>query len=179
MSKKTNTVAFPRARPAALAFDVFDNGTPTFDGKALRKQVTIYFTASRTEHHLDLLVCLPAKVTGPAPVLLNFGWGANNLAVPSDPGLKVGRRWDNPQRQRVPAVPIPPAADAAAKKGGPGRNIGNTLLTVLERGYGFAIFNYTDVDPDALNATAHGIRAAYLKPGQAEPAPDEWGSIAA
>jgi hypothetical protein len=165
-------------RPAALAFDVVDKGTPAFDGKALRKQVTIYFTASRTEHYLDLLVYLPAKVTGPAPVLLNFGWTANNLAVPSDPGVKVGRTWNNQQKTRVPATPAP-AADGAQKKGGPGRNISNTILTVLDRGYGFAIFNYNDVDPDALGALAHGIRAAYLKPGSTEPAPDEWGSIAA
>jgi hypothetical protein len=163
-------------RPTAMTFDVFDQGTPAFDGKALRKQVTIYFTASKTEHYVDVLLYLPAKATGPAPVLLNFGWTANNLAVSSDPGVKVGRRWDNQQKTRVPAVP---AADGAAKKGGPGRNLGATILQVIERGYGFAIFNYNDIDPDALNATAHGIRAAYLKPGATEPAPDEWGSIAA
>ncbi|MBI5766635.1 MAG: acetylxylan esterase [Verrucomicrobia bacterium] len=163
-------------RPPALAFDVFDKGTPAFDGKARRKQVTIYFTASHTENYLDLLVYLPAKVTGPAPVLLNFGWGANNLAVPNDPGVKVGRTWNNQQKARVPATPAP---DGAQKKGGPGRNIANTILTVLDRGYGFAIFNYNDVDPDALNALAHGIRAAYLKPGSTAPASDEWGSIAA
>ncbi len=160
-------------RPAKMSFEVFDQGTPAFDGKALRKQITIYFTESRTEHFLDLLVYLPAKVTGPAPVLLNFGWGANNLAVPNDPGVKIGRTWNNQQQKRVPA------ADGAAKKGGPGRNIGNTVLQVLERGYGFAVFNYTDIDPDTVNALPHGIRAAYLKPGQTEPAPDEWGSIAA
>ncbi|MEY2877914.1 MAG: hypothetical protein RLZZ15_294 [Verrucomicrobiota bacterium] len=165
-------------RPPALAFDVFDQGTPALDGKALRKQVTIYFTASRTAHYVDLLVYLPARATGPAPVLLNFGWTANNLAVPNDPGVKVGRTWNNQQRARVPAVPVAPA-DAAAKKGGPGRNLGATILQILARGYGFAIFNYNDIDPDALNATAHGIRAAYLKPGATEPAPDEWGAIAA
>jgi len=163
-------------RPPALAFDVFDQGTPAFDGKALRKQVTIYFTASKTEHYVDLLFYLPAKATGPVPVLLNFGWAANNLAVAAaDPGVKVGRRWDSQQKNRVPATPTA----GPEKKGGPGRNIGATILSVLERGYGFAVFNYTDIDPDALNATAHGIRAAYLKPGQIEPAPDEWGAIAA
>lgn len=64
------------------------------------------------------------------------------------------------------------------------------VLQVLQRGYGFAVFNYTDIDPDALSAApygvrpalsaiAQGVRAAYLKPGQTEPASDEWGSIAA
>src|SRR5215471_2532525 len=31
-------------RPKYMRFDVFDKGTPAYDGKALRKQVTIYFS---------------------------------------------------------------------------------------------------------------------------------------
>lgn len=159
-------------RPAELAFDVFDKGTPAFDGKALRKQITVYFTKSRTEHYVDLLLYLPANAQGPAPVLLQFGWVANNLAVgAADAGVKVGRRWDNQQKRRVPAEPAPGPAK------GPGRNL--NVLQVLDRGFALAVFNYTDIDPDALNALAQGVRAAFLPPGQTEPAPDEWGAIAA
>src|SRR5437588_9960304 len=32
-------------RPAEMSFDVFDKGTPAMGGKAVRKQVTIYFSA--------------------------------------------------------------------------------------------------------------------------------------
>ena len=31
-------------RPAAMSFDVFDKGTPAFDGKAIRRQVTVHFS---------------------------------------------------------------------------------------------------------------------------------------
>jgi len=48
------------------------------------------------------------------------------------------------------------------------------VLPVLEKGFGIATFNYTDVDPDALGAVLHGVRKLYLKEGQTEPAPDEW-----
>jgi len=58
-------------RPLAMTFDVFDRGTPAFNGRALRKQVTIYFTANRTEHYVDVLYYLPTTTTGPVPVLLN------------------------------------------------------------------------------------------------------------
>src|ERR1035438_2840098 len=34
-------------RPAAMSFDVFDKGTPALDGKAIRRQVTIYFSADK------------------------------------------------------------------------------------------------------------------------------------
>jgi hypothetical protein len=160
-------------RPAVMSFDVFDKGTPVFDGKALRKQVTIYFTASRTEHYVDVLLYLPANATGPVPVLLNFGWAGNNLAVSADPSVKVGRAWSAQEKKRVPSIPAP----AGGRGGGPGRNV--NVLQVVERGYAFAIFNYNDIDVDQPNALQHSIRAAYLKPGQTEPAPDEWGSIAA
>ena len=32
------------ARPKGLSFNVFDKGTPAFDGKAIRKQVEIHFS---------------------------------------------------------------------------------------------------------------------------------------
>ena len=152
-------------RPADMTFDVFDKGTPAFDGQATRKQVTIYFTKDKTDNYLDLLIYLPADAKGPVPLLLSMGWSANNLSV-SDPGVKVGRIWDRRQGQRVPAQG--------------GRGFGRLNVTpVLEKGFGIATFNYNDVDPDTLNALAHGIRSQYLKEGQTEPAPDEWGAIAA
>jgi hypothetical protein len=160
-------------KPAQMSFDVFDKGTPAFDGKALRKQVTIYFTASRSENYVDVLLYLPANATGPVPVLLNFGWAGNNLAAATDPGVKVGRQWSPQEKKRVPSTPPPPGG----RGGGPGRNV--NVMQVVERGYGFAIFNYNDIDVDTLDALQHGIRAAYLKPGQTECAPDEWGAVAA
>jgi hypothetical protein len=39
--------------------------------------------------------------------------------------------------------------------------------------------NYGDIDPDFSGGAGLGVRGLYLKPGQTEPAPDEWGSIAA
>lgn len=158
-------------RPADLSFDVFDRGTPAFEGQALRRQVTIYFTSSRTDRFLDVLIYLPAHATGPVPVLLELGWTANNLAVASDPGVKVGRVWNAAEKKRVPAVP------GSVPARGPGRNL--NVMQVLDRGLGLAVFNYTDVEPDAPGAIAEGIRGAYLKPGETEPAADAWGAIAA
>jgi hypothetical protein len=148
-----------------MSFDVFDKGTPAFGGKATRRQVTIYFTRDKAGPKLDLLVYLPAAATAPVPLLLNISFTANNLAV-DDPGVKVGAVWNAKEKQRVPA--------AGERRFG--------LLNVpatIERGFGVATFNYADVDPDALGAIAQGIRGVYLKPGQTEPAPGEWGAIAA
>jgi hypothetical protein len=158
-------------RPPAMTFDVFDRGTSAFDGKALRRQVTIYFTASRTENYVDALIYLPAHARGPSPVLLEFGWMGNNLAVAGDPGVKPGRQWDVAEGKHVAAMP----------RRDPARGVGrlDNIPQILERGYAVAVFNYTDVEPDALNGFSAGIRAAYLKPGATAPAADEWGAIAA
>jgi hypothetical protein len=153
-------------RPAGMTFDVFDAGTPAFDGRALRKQVTIYFTKDRSDNYLDLVVYVPAKASGPVPLLLQVGWGPNNLAV-DDAGVKVGRAWDARTKTRSPAVE--------------GRVAGGRLdvMRLIDRGYGVATFNYSDIDPDSLDSLAHGVRALYLKAGENQPAADEWGSIAA
>ncbi len=153
-------------RPETLSFEVFDEGTPAYDGTAIRKQVTIYFTDDRDDHYMDLLIYLPADAEGPVPLMLAIGWGPNGNAV-DDAGVKPGRQWDRDTKTRVAPDP---------------QRRGFFRLNVplaVERGYGIATFNYSDVDPDSLDSLAHGVRALYLADGQAEPAPDEWGAIAA
>ena len=152
-------------RPADMSFDVFDPGTSALDGKALRRQVTVYFSKDKSGPKMDLLMYLPAEAKQPVPLLLNVGFTANNLMV-NDPGVKVGETWDRQQNKRVPATS--------------GRRFGSlNVVPVLEKGFGIATVNYCDIDPDALGALGSGVRSLYLKPGQTEPATDEWGSIAA
>jgi hypothetical protein len=98
-------------------------------------------------------------------VLLQLGWGPNNFSV-DDPGVKIGRRWDREKKLRVPAVP-----ESAPNQ--PPRRL--TVLPLLERGFATAVFNYSDVEPDALDSAMHGIRGAGLQPES----PEAWGAIAA
>ncbi len=101
-------------------------------------------------------------------MLLNLGFGANSSAVP-DAGIKPGEMWSR-DHKRIPA-PV-------GGRGGRGPSDA-TVIDYLSHGYGWATFNYTDVDPDFSGGVALGVRGAYLKPGQTEPAPDEWGTVAA
>ncbi|MBL8204396.1 MAG: acetylxylan esterase, partial [Blastocatellia bacterium] len=117
-------------RPAGLSFDVFDKGTPAFDGKAIRRQVTIYFSPKKDGPKMDLLVYLPANVTKPVPLLLNVSFTANSNAV-NDPGIKPGEIW-NRDKKRVPAPKD-------------GRFGSLKILPFLEAGFGIAMFYYGDV----------------------------------
>jgi hypothetical protein len=150
-------------RPKAMTFDIFDKGTPTFDGKAVRRQVTIYFSADKNGPKVDLLLYLPADARKPVPLLLNIGFSANSSTV-DDPGVKPGEVWGR-DKKRVPA---------------PKTGIGHlNVAPFLAAGFGVATMYYGDIDPDFLGGIPNGVRSLYLKPGQTEPAPDAWGSIGA
>jgi hypothetical protein len=151
-------------RPSAMTFDVFDKGTSAFEGKALRRQVTVYFSSDKSGPKMDLLLYLPSAAQKPAPLLLNLSFSANSSAV-DDPGVKPGEIW-NRDKKKVPA----PQGSAFGKL---------NILPFLDQGIGVATIYYGDIDPDFAGGLSHGVRALYLKPGQTEPAPDEWGTIAA
>jgi hypothetical protein len=151
-------------RPAGLRFDVFDKGTPALDGTAIRRQVTIVFSSEPGAPKADLLIYLPAKARGPVPLLLNIGFSANSTVV-DDPGIKPGEVWDREKKARVPATPRPQ-----------GRL---NIAPFLAQGIGVATMYYGDIEPDFAEGLPFGVRKHFLKPGQTEPAPDEWGAIAA
>jgi hypothetical protein len=151
-------------RPKDMSFDVFDKGTLAFEEKAIRRQVMIYFSKDKSEPKMDLLIYLPANTDKPSPMLLNISFTANSLTV-NDPGVKEGEIW-NRQKKRVPA--------------GNGRRFGSLNVTrVLEKGFGLATVYYGDIDPDFEGGLPYGVRSLYLKSGQTERAPDDWGAIGA
>jgi hypothetical protein len=147
-----------------MSFDVFDKGTPALGGKAIRRQVAVYFSADKSGPKMDLLLYLPSGASKPVPLLLNVSFSANSTTV-DDPGIKPGEVW-NRDGQRVPA----------SKGTGIGRL---NVAPFLAAGFGVATVYYGDIDPDFAGGLPHGVRALYLKPGQAGPEPGQWGSIAA
>jgi hypothetical protein len=148
-------------RPAGITFDVFDKGTPAFEGKAIRRQVTVQFSADKK---MDLLLYLPAHSQKPVPFLLYISFSANSTTV-DDPGVKVGEVW-GPDKKRIPA--------------NQGRSFGKIdVARLVDAGFGVGTIYYGDIDPDFAGGIQYGVRAQFLKPGQTEPAPDEWGAIAA
>jgi hypothetical protein len=157
------------ARPKEMTFEIVEQGAPAFDGKAVRRQVTIHFTKDRSGPKMDLLIYLPANAKGPVPLFLNMSFVANNLAV-EDPNVKVGRRWDRESRTQVAADPPPPGAR---------RFRSLRVEQFLADGIGIATFNKDDLAPDFTGSERMGVKSLFLKPGQTQPADDEWGAIAA
>jgi hypothetical protein len=151
-------------RPAALSFHVFDTGTPVLDDRAIRKQVTVYFTKDTAAYKMDLLIYLPAHAAKPAPLLLTVSFAANCQVV-DDPGVRIGEIWTRDGKK--------------LKADQPGRFGKMDIDQFISQGIGFATVYYGDIEPDFKKGIGYGIRSRYLGPGQTEPAPDEWGAISA
>ncbi len=159
---ETNMHGKSPGRPEAMTFDVFDKGTPALDGKALRRQVTVNFSGSKSGPKMDIVLYLPADAAKPVPLLLCLNFSANAVA---DTGAREGEVWGR-DKTRMPAA----------------KGLGYGKLQIdkfLAHGFGVATIYYGDIDPDFAGGIPHGVRSVFLKPGQKEPAPDEWGSIAA
>jgi hypothetical protein len=161
-------------RPKEMAFEVSEPGTPAFDGKAIRRQVTITFTKDHTGPRMELLLYLPSNASAPSPVFLNMSFFANNLAV-ADSNVKVGRRWDRETRTQLPAEAPPPATGSTARPRFPPFPVEQFLAA----GIGVATFNKDDLAPDFVGSEGLGVKALFLKPGRSKPDDDEWGAIAA
>ena len=150
---ETQQYGIAPGRPAGESFDVFDEGTPALDGKAIRKQVVIYLNKGKTGPHINLLEYLPAQQATskkPVPMLLSISFGVPRNAV-EDPSIRPIQVWDPKTNTRT---------DAPSQYRALGRI---NAVAFLDAGIGVATFYYGDVEPDYENGFSNSIRAAYLK----------------
>ena len=149
--------------PEDMWFEVTEQAGSAFDGRAIRRQVAVHFTRDPEGPKMDLLVYFPADAERPAPMLLSIGGSPNSMAV-ADTMVRLGTVWR--QGERVPA--------------GRGQQTPAYVMQLLDEGFAWATVYYGDIEPDFNNAaTLGGVRSLYLRPGETEPAPDEWGAISA
>jgi hypothetical protein len=157
------------SRPAEMWFDVWDVDKQALGGKAVRKQVTVYFTARKDGPRMNILMYTPANATGPVPLFLCLHFSGNHK-VTADPDVKITEVWD--RNNNSVSIPV---GDAR------GTSKSWKIEETLARGYGIATINYCDIEPDLKDGSggAHGVRSLFFDEGQSEPAPDEWGAIGA
>jgi hypothetical protein len=152
-------------KPTGMHFNIFDKGTPAFNGKAIRKQVTVFFTKDTGNYKMDLLIYLPANATKAVPLLLNISFSAVNQITPDSVGVKVGNTWTREGKK--------------IKADQPSRFGKMNIEQFIDAGFGFACVYYGDIEPDFKDGLKYGIRSQYLKPGQTDIKADEWGAISA
>jgi len=159
----------PAAR-VRLRHELISTDLKALGGKALRKEVTVYFTEKRDGPRMDLLIFLPAAAKKPVPVFLGLNFNGNH-AVHPDPAIRLSTQWMRPG----PGVVNNRATEKSRGAAG-GRW---PVEKILARGYGLATAYYGDLDPDFDDGFQNGVHPLFYKPGQTRPAADEWGSIGA
>jgi hypothetical protein len=155
-------------RPAGESFEVTEKGAPAFDGKAIRRQVTIHLSKDPSWPAIHLVEYIPAGAKKPVPMFFSINFGTIQAGV-ADPGIVPEMVRDGKTNKLV--APPPPTG-----RGGFGHI---EVQPFLDAGIGVATFYYAEIDPDTLTGFPEGIRAKYLKPGQTDRTGEDWGSISA
>jgi hypothetical protein len=153
--------------------EVVEAGAPALGGKAVRKQVTLWFTGKKEGPKVDVLMYLPAGAGKPAPVFVGLNFGTN-ASVVADQGIRLGDAWvrdpqDRTRRMKVATPESTRGSDAESWQ----------VEKILAHGFGLVTASYQDIEPDFDGGMKYGVRPLGFRAGQTAPAADEWGAIGA
>lgn len=162
----------PAGRPPGLRFEVLTQAEPALGGAALRKQIRILFSGKQDGPKMDLLLYLPLNSSAKAPVFLGLNFQGNHT-IRNDPGILLNPNVERDRRVSGRPLDRPPETlrGAAASRW--------AVEKITSAGFALATAYYGDITPDRANAFAEGVHALFWRPGQTEPAADEWGAIGA
>ena len=163
------------ANAPKVTWEVTETDANARDGAAVMKRVVGRMGDRPDGPRMTLTIHLPAKASGPVPLLLSLSFGP----VPGARGQAVGKTAPGPAAtpsQKEAAG----TAVAPARKRGPGPGAGfDAMGEVLGRGWGYAAIRYSEIQPDQPDRWTEGVIGLTLKEGQTRPDPDEWGTISA
>jgi len=137
---------------------------PALDGKAIRKIVTISFGNAGPKP--QMLIYLPAGAKKPSRMFLGLNFGPIAM-VANDPGVPLGEEWvRDPQSKAMVKKPMPESAR--------GRSASRwSIDKMLAAGYGLAVIDYNDFEPDFDGGRQYGVRALWYDESAT------WGAIGA
>jgi hypothetical protein len=142
-------------------------------GRAVRKQIDIYFTKDGDRGaKMRLLLYLPSHARKKSAVVLGLNFGGNQTVL-DDPGILPTPVWTKPKG----AVALEHNLPDDKTRGTQTQEW--QVEKVISRGYGLATVYYGDIEPDFKDASQFSVRQLFLMAGQTVPAPDEWGAIGA
>src|SRR6266567_7090461 len=89
---ETNVYGRSPGRPKGMSFELTSIEKSALGGKALRKEVTVFFSERKSGPKMDILIYLPSGATKPVPMFLGLNLGGNQ-AVYADHGIKMSKEW--------------------------------------------------------------------------------------
>ncbi|MFH1304366.1 MAG: acetylxylan esterase [Planctomycetota bacterium] len=160
------------AAPNNMLFEVTSQKNDALNGKAIRTEVSIYFTGKKEEPRMDLLIYLPAKATKPVPVFMGLNFYGNHT-IADDPEITLSTKWMRANQEKG-------VVNNRATEKSRGTSASRwPVEQIIDRGYGLVAIYCGDIDPDYDDGFQNGVHALFNKDGKSKPAADEWGTIAA
>jgi hypothetical protein len=154
---------------AKIEADVVSENKDFLGGKATLKQIVLHFGPKETPP-IELMVVIPNKPAGPRPCFVGLNFCGNHT-LSNDPTIRISQAW---MRDGCKGVMNGQASDAGR---GSQTDVWNLDL-IVDRGYALATAYYGDIDPDRNDFT-DGLHPHFLKAGQKELGPHDWGAIGA
>ena len=151
--------------PEKVTAKIIHEDRKAFGGKATLREIALSFGPPETPKIYVLLV-VPNKRTGPAPVFIGMSFCGNH-AIVEDPAVRLSTVWMYPGH--------PGVKENKATEAGRGKEIDVWALEQsVERGYAVAVFYAGDVDPDRKQVR-EGIQPHISN----KTGPHTWGTVAA
>lgn len=79
-------------KPAGMTFEVTSVDKQALGGKAIRKEVRVYFTNDKAGPKMDVLIYLPQDRSGPTAIFLGLNFHGNH-SIHKDPGITLSEQW--------------------------------------------------------------------------------------
>ncbi len=163
----------PAGRPEKMHWAVTSVDRAALGGKAVRKEITVWFTDKKDGPQMHLLVYQPAGAAGrhaPWPTFLGLNYFGNNC-VNSDPGIALSPAW-------MRTAPEQKIVDNRATEGTRGAHASRwNVETVIAHGYATATVYYGDLCEDRDAGLTRDVGALFRTGAVDERRPDEWGAI--
>lgn len=156
------------AKPRHLHFGKPEVDANALGGNAIRKQIPVYFSSRQTGPSMNILMYLPKPTGRPVPVFIGLNFRGNHTVQP-DAGILLPKAWI-PEGAGVENHHATEAARGTDAKSWP-------VDLIVSHGYGVATIYAGDIAPDDKDHYQEGVFPLVLKPGQAQPGPDEPGAI--
>jgi len=146
-------------------------------GVAVRKQINLEFynynnrinNSPTNNLVMHVLLYTPAAATNPVPTFLCLQFSGNYTVI-DDTNIAIYPVWNH----KTDTLAMPTNLDR-------GTSHNWRIRETLARGYGIAIVDYDDIEPDLSDGSGwkYGVRSLYLKPDETNTEPDGWGAISA
>jgi len=149
---------------------VWETTTDALKGKAVRRQLSLFFRKGDRNLEVNVLMYLP-RSTAKVPVFLAYNFSGNH-AVINDPAIRLTEAWVN----NDPSTGTINNQVTEQSRGSDSNSW--PVEEIIDSGYGLVTLYYGEVDPDKDDFT-DGIHPFLYQENQQRPKYDEWGSIAA